>query len=124
VLRQKNGWRAVSRARRAACVQIVGPIRSLYWWQDKLDDAEGWLLIIKTTTERLDELEQHIKANHSYDLPEITATQIPWSSAEYLGWVSAGTRQTDVSSYHGDALPTELAGPVCLGFRAITRLLR
>ena len=90
--------RSITGARLAACVQIVGPIRSLYWWQDKLDDAQEWLLLIKTTSERLNELEQHIKANHSYDTPEITATQIPWGSAEYLSWISAETRQTDVSS--------------------------
>ena len=90
--------RSITGARLAACVQIVGPIRSLFWWQDKLDDAEEWLLLIKTTAERLDELERHIKANHSYDTPEITATRIPWGSAEYLGWISAETRQADVSS--------------------------
>jgi periplasmic divalent cation tolerance protein len=90
--------RSITGARLAACVQIVGPIRSLYWWQGKLDDAQEWLLIIKTTSVRLSELEQHIKANHSYDTPEITATQIPWGSAEYLNWISAETRQTDVSS--------------------------
>lgn len=90
--------RSITGARLAACVQIVGPIRSLYWWQDKLDDAQEWLLLIKTTSDRLNELEQHIKANHSYDTPEITATQIPWGSAEYLSWISAETRQTGVSS--------------------------
>ena len=41
--------RSITGARLAACVQIVGPIRSLYWWQDKLDDAQEWLLLIKTT---------------------------------------------------------------------------
>ena len=45
--------RSITGARLAACVQIVGPIRSLYWWQDKLDDAQEWLLLIKTTSERL-----------------------------------------------------------------------
>ena len=90
--------RGITGARLAACVQILGPIRSLYWWQDKLDDAREWLLLIKTTSERLAELEAHIKANHSYDTPEITATAIPWGSAEYLGWISAETRRTDASS--------------------------
>ena len=89
--------RSITGARLAACVQVVGPIRSLYWWQDKLDDAQEWLLLIKTTSERLTELEQHIKANHGYDTPEITATKIPWGSREYLDWISAETR-TGVSS--------------------------
>jgi periplasmic divalent cation tolerance protein len=90
--------RSVVGARLAACVQIVGPIRSLYWWQGKVDDAQEWQLLIKTTTDRLPELEQHIKANHSYDTPEIIAAPIPWGSQEYLGWVSEETRRTDASS--------------------------
>ena len=88
----------ITGARLAACVQIVGPIRSLYWWQGKLDDAQEWLLVMKTTSECLPDLERHIKANHSYETPEITATAISWGSAEYLSWISAETRQTGVSS--------------------------
>ena len=49
----------------------------------------------ETTLERLSELEAHIKANHSYETPEITATEIPWGSREYLDWIRAETR-TDV----------------------------
>ena len=36
--------RSIVGARLAACVQIVGPIRSLYWWQDKIDEAQEWQL--------------------------------------------------------------------------------
>jgi len=90
--------RSIVGARLAACVQIVGPIRSLYWWQDKIDEAQEWQLLMKTTTERLPALEEHIKANHSYDTPEIIATPIPWGSQEYLDWISAETQQTGASS--------------------------
>jgi periplasmic divalent cation tolerance protein len=90
--------RSVVNARLAACVQIVGPIRSLFWWQDKLDDAQEWQLLMKTTAERLPALEEHIKAHHSYETPEIIATPIPWGSQEYLGWISAETEQTGASS--------------------------
>src|SRR5450755_2080162 len=90
--------RGVVKARLAACVQIVGPIRSLYWWQDKIDEAQEWQLLMKTTTERLPALEEHIKANHSYDTPEIIATPIPLGSQEYLDWISAQTQQTGASS--------------------------
>ena len=90
--------RSVVEARFAACVQIVGPIKSLYWWQGKLEAAQEWQLLMKTTAERLPELEQHVKANHPYDTPEIIATPIPWGSADYLGWVSAETERTDSSS--------------------------
>src|SRR6266700_968979 len=89
--------RGIVDARLAACVQIVGPIRSLYWWQGKVDDEREWLLLIKTTADRFPALEQHIKANHSYDTPEITAMPIAAGSAEYLGWISEETRQTGAS---------------------------
>ena len=84
--------RGITGARLAACVQIVGPIKSLYWWHGELEDAREWQLVIKTTSERLPALEAHIKANHSYETPEITATEIPWGSREYLDWISAETR--------------------------------
>ena len=90
--------RSITTARLAACVQITGPIRSVYWWQDAVEDAQEWQLLIKTTAERLPELERHIKANHSYDTPEIIASEIPWGSREYLDWVTAETRQADASS--------------------------
>lgn len=89
--------RGITGARLAACVQIVGPIRSIYWWRGQLEEAREWQLVIKTTSGRLAELEAYIKANHSYETPEITATEIPWGSREYLDWISAETR-TDASS--------------------------
>ncbi|MGA9509751.1 MAG: divalent-cation tolerance protein CutA [Candidatus Sulfotelmatobacter sp.] len=84
--------RSITGAHLAACVQIVGLIKSLYWWQGELEDAREWQLVIKTTSERLWALEAHIKGNHSYETPEITATEIPWGSREYLDWISAETR--------------------------------
>jgi periplasmic divalent cation tolerance protein len=89
--------RGIVDARLAACVQIVGPIRSLYWWEGSVDDTREWQLVIKTTSERLSALEAYIKDNHSYDTPEITGTEIKWGSREYLDWINAETR-TDVSS--------------------------
>ena len=89
--------RGITGARLAACVQIVGPIKSVYWWQGELDEAREWQLIIKTTTGRIAELEDYIKENHSYETPEITATVISGGSYEYLDWITAETR-ADVSS--------------------------
>ena len=90
--------RTIIAARLAACVQIIGPIRSIYWWRDKVEDVQEWQLLIKTAAEHLPELEQHIKANHSYETPEIIASEIPWGSQEYLDWVTGETRQTGASS--------------------------
>jgi len=88
---------SITGARLAACVQIVGPIKSVYWWQGELDEAREWQLIIKTTTGRIAELEDYIKENHSYETPEITATVISGGSYEYLDWITAET-SIDASS--------------------------
>lgn len=89
--------RGITGARLAAAVQIVGPIRSLYWWRGELVDAREWQLVIKTTSDRLSEVEAHIKEHHSYETPGIAAMEISWGSPEYLDWINAETR-TDVSS--------------------------
>ncbi|WP_347650863.1 divalent-cation tolerance protein CutA [Nonomuraea sp. B10E15] len=89
--------RTIATERLAAGVQIVGPIRSLYWWKGSLRDEREWQLVIKTTRTLFDALAAHIKANHSYVTPEIIATEIVAGSDDYLAWVSAETRRTDVS---------------------------
>jgi len=84
--------RGITGARLAAAVQIVGPIRSLYWWRGELVDAREWQLVMKTTSDRLSDLEAHIKENHSYETPGIEAMEISWGSREYLDWITAETR--------------------------------
>lgn len=83
--------RSIIDARLGACVQIVGPIRSLYRWQGEVADDQEWQLLIKTTAERFPALEAHIKKNHTYDTPEIIITPIIGGSAEYLAWVGEET---------------------------------
>lgn len=84
--------RGITGERLAACVQISSPIRSLYWWQGDLEEAREWQLTIKTTADRLAWQRGYIKGNHSYETPEITATEIAWGSREYLDWITAETR--------------------------------
>ncbi|MFC4535662.1 divalent-cation tolerance protein CutA [Sphaerisporangium dianthi] len=90
--------RSITENRLAACVQIVGPIRSIYWWQGNLENSQEWLLQIKATLSLFPALEKHIKANHSYETPEIIATEIVTGNAEYLAWISAETKRSGASS--------------------------
>jgi periplasmic divalent cation tolerance protein len=83
--------RGIAGARLAASVQIDGPIRSFYWWKGGLVDAREWRITMKTVAGRLGELEEYIKANHSYETPGIFATEIEWGSREYLNWISVET---------------------------------
>jgi len=77
--------------RLAACVQVVGPIRSTYWWRGKIEDAEEWLCLMKTRKELYDELEAAIKSVHPYEEPEIIAVPIVEGSKGYLRWIEEET---------------------------------
>ena len=84
--------RGIAGERLAASVQIIGPIRSFYWWQGDLIDAREWQIQIRTTKERLGDLAMYIKANHSYEIPGILALKIEAGNREYLDWITAETR--------------------------------
>src|SRR5690606_16043695 len=43
-------------ARLAACVQVVGPITSVYRWEGEVQVDDEWLCLAKTTRARLSEL--------------------------------------------------------------------
>ncbi|GAA3442518.1 divalent-cation tolerance protein CutA [Planomonospora venezuelensis] len=93
----KLAW-SITGARLAACVQVVGPIQSVYRWEGRVKQVEEWQLLIKTTAEAFPALEEHIKANHPYDTPEIIATPIAAGSAEYLAWIGKETKRYDAPS--------------------------
>ena len=84
--------RAVVEARLAACAQVAGPIASTYWWEDGLERAEEWLLMLKLPADRYDDLAEFLTLRHSYDEPEITATPIVAGSPSYLDWLEEETR--------------------------------
>jgi len=75
--------------RLAACVNIVPRIRSIYRWQDKVETAEEWLLVVKTTGSAFDRVRSAIKELHSYDLPECICLAIEDGSKEYLEWIAS-----------------------------------
>jgi periplasmic divalent cation tolerance protein len=82
---------ALVEGRLAACVQVVGPIRSTYRWRGAVETATEWLLLIKTTEARFTDLRDAIVAAHPYEVPEIVAVPIESGLAEYLGWIDAST---------------------------------
>ena len=79
--------RALVERRLAACVQIAGPVKSIYRWQGQIETAEEWQCWIKTTRERFAEVEQAICELHTYTVPEIVAMPIVAGSADYLTWL-------------------------------------
>ncbi len=70
-----------------ACVQIVGPISSIYWWKQKMEEAEDWLGVMKTRKSLFSRVEEEIRALHAYEVPEIMASEIEHVSGAYAEWV-------------------------------------
>ena len=79
---------ALVERRLAACVQIVGPVQSVYRWQGQVERSEEWLCQIKTTRQHYAAVEAAIRELHSYECPEIIATPIVAGSAAYLQWMA------------------------------------
>ena len=77
-------------AKLAACVQILGPITSIYRWKGKVENAQEWLCLIKTRDNLYAKVEAAIKSVHSYETPEIISVRIIEGSKEYLSWIDKG----------------------------------
>ena len=76
----------------AACVQIGGPIESVYRWQARVETAQEWICTIKTTSRCQKDAVAMIETHHNYDVPEIIVTPIVAGGVGYLNWL---TEQTD-----------------------------
>ncbi|MCX8094806.1 MAG: divalent-cation tolerance protein CutA [Caldisericia bacterium] len=71
----------------AACVQITGPIQSIYYWRDKTEDTKEWLILIKTRKNLYEKLEEFIIKLHPYIVPEIVSFDIENCFKKYFDWV-------------------------------------
>ncbi|MET9180572.1 divalent-cation tolerance protein CutA [Kitasatospora aureofaciens] len=81
---------AVVRERLAACAQVY-PVRSVYWWEGEVQDAEEWRIDLKTRAELADRLAGFVAARHPYDTPEVIAVPVVSGSPGYLRWVAGET---------------------------------
>ncbi len=79
------------KARLAACVNIVPGVESHYWWQGKLEKGSESLLLIKTRSQLLPQLEKVILHKHPYETPEFVAIELRTGSRKYLQWLARET---------------------------------
>jgi periplasmic divalent cation tolerance protein len=82
-------------SRLAACGQVLSPITSVYWWQGKVENAQEWMVVLKTTAGRLEQLIESLRAEHSYDTPEIVAVPIVSGNPAYLDWITKETSEPE-----------------------------
>lgn len=76
----------------AACVQIVGPVRSVFRWEGAVRAEPEWQVVVKTAEDRVEAVVEQLVADHTYDVPEVIVTPVVGGHAPYLAWVVDETR--------------------------------
>ena len=79
--------RALVEERLAACINILAPCTSIYWWEGKVEQSDEAPAILKTTLDRADELIARLADLHSYEVPAIAVWPIERLPAAYGDWV-------------------------------------
>ena len=86
--------RSLVELRLAACVQIVGPVTSIYRWKGRIETAGEWLCLIKSREDRYGAIEEAIRSLHPYETPEIIAVSVVAGSRDYLEWLGKELTET------------------------------
>jgi periplasmic divalent cation tolerance protein len=76
-------------SRLAACVNIVGPISSVYRWKGAVERSEEFLLLIKSTEAQVQPIQEMLRELHSYEVPELISFAIQDGLQAYLDWIAA-----------------------------------
>ena len=77
----------------AACVQVLPGLQSWFHWAGKVDRADEYLLLIKTSSASYPALEQRIRELHPYELPEIIGVPVNRGLPGYLSWIDECTHK-------------------------------
>lgn len=86
IAKAKSMARSLLNKKFAACISFK-EVRSIYWWENSLEESNEVQLQIKTSKDKFNLLLKEVKSLHSYDLPEI----ISWSAScdkEYANWLN------------------------------------
>ena len=87
--------RALVEERLAACVNIGGPITSVYRWKGTVETATEHQLVIKTVSDRVTAVHARVAALHPYELPEFLVLDVAGGDSSYLTWITAQTDGPD-----------------------------
>jgi len=75
----------------AACVNVVGPLHSIYRWRGAMEASREYMLVIKAAMRDFSKLERRIRELHSYEVPEIIAVPLVAGSKPYIAWLAEST---------------------------------
>jgi periplasmic divalent cation tolerance protein len=74
-----------------ACVNVLPPMRSVYRWQGRIEQADERQVVMKTTAARVPALQERLRQLHPYDVPEFVVLPVSGGSDAYLAWVREST---------------------------------
>ncbi len=83
--------RTLVEERLAACVNIL-PIKSVYRWEDTVEEEGEVAMFVKTRDGLADAVIERVKELHSYDVPCIVSFPIEKGNPDYLKWIEESTR--------------------------------
>ncbi len=90
--------REIVGGRLAACVNILGPIESMYWWKGNLQEDKEVALVAKTTAALVPRLVERVKAVHSYEVPCVVALPLSEGNPDFLRWIEQETESPSHSA--------------------------
>ena len=82
---------ALVRAKRAACVNIIPNIHSIYRWKGRVCDDGEMLLLIKTRASNFEAVRETIHKVNTYELPEVLGYRVDWASSGFANWIDKMT---------------------------------
>jgi periplasmic divalent cation tolerance protein len=79
--------RTIVERKLAACAQVTQTVKSIYWWEGKVVNDEEMLIILKTKTQMVRNIETLLAEIHPYEIPELIVLPVIDGLAAYLGWI-------------------------------------
>jgi len=80
--------RALVQSRQAACAQVTSEVTSMYWWEERMEEAREKLIILKTEESSVSTIRELLKELHPYEVPELVFFPITAGNPDYLAWLS------------------------------------
>jgi periplasmic divalent cation tolerance protein len=86
--------RTLVEERLVACATLLPVVQSIYHWNGQIQSAPETMVLLKTSTEKLEALEKRLRDLHSYRLPEFLVIPVEHGSANYLEWLFSALDKT------------------------------
>ena len=75
-----------------ACANLIPHVESIYLWKGELEQCHEVKVFLKTRGDLFPQVQEHIKNNCSYEVPEISQIAFDDGNPAYFDWVASSTR--------------------------------